>query len=136
MFSNDYHSSFTERSTGVSNPISYPNLRSSASIISGQWPAPLVFYSGSKDISPPPSVIRFDLHLILSPNKTTLFRNCLLSGSCLLTLYACLRWLTFASLVLPSLLALDLDDTISKVLSLFSLTTSRVWIYNSMISVS
>ena len=41
--------------------------------------------------------------------------------NCLQTLYAWLRWLTFAFLVLPSLLAPVFDNTYGKILSLFLL---------------
>ena len=44
IFFSDYHSLLTERSTRVSNPDSYPILRSSASIFIGKMPSPLVFY--------------------------------------------------------------------------------------------
>jgi len=40
----DYHSSLTDRGARVSNPVSCPILRSSASIIDGKRPSPLVLY--------------------------------------------------------------------------------------------
>lgn len=127
FLSKDYHSSLTDRGTWVSNPISYPNLRFSASIINGKWLSPWVFHLGSTDIDPLLSIIQFNLYLILAFYEFYLRSiKVKTTKSSLQTLYACLRWLTFAFLALPSLLAPTFDNTISKVISLFSLTTSLV----------
>ena len=67
--------------------------------------SPLVFHLGSIDFNPPLGIIWFNPFLILAS---------IIFWSSLLTLYAWLRWLTFASLALPSLLAPALDDTYSK----------------------
>ena len=113
----------------VSNPISYPHLRFWASIINGKKLSPLIFYLVSKDIRPTLSIIRYILYLILAFILNLLIKKIYfkLIKSCLQTLYAWLRRLTFVSLALPSLLAPVLDDTNNKVISLFSLMLS---IYN------
>jgi len=63
---NNYHSSLTVRGIWVSNPISYPHLRFSASIIIRKKLSLLVFPLVSMDIDPTLSIIQYFFVLILA----------------------------------------------------------------------
>ena len=62
----NHHSSLTVRSIWVSNPISYPHLRFSASIISRKKLSPLVFPLVYVNISPTLSIIWYIFYMILA----------------------------------------------------------------------